>query len=172
MQRRARTSARGGRSLLTVLGLLALALAARWLEHRLSVPIGGDSVRVIDGDSLVVDGTEVRLQGIDAPEGPQTCRREGRDWACGEEARRELKRLIGTSKVECRVSRRDQHGRSLSRCTAGGKDLNRLLVEHGYALAYGDYEGEEQAAKAARRGIWGSEFQSPRDWRRARGIGG
>jgi len=49
--------------------------------------------RLVDGDSFFMGQTEVRMQGIDAPEGRQTCTREGRDWRCGEEAKRTLQRL-------------------------------------------------------------------------------
>ncbi len=51
--------------------------------------------RPIDGDSLWVGGNEVRLKGIDAPEGRQTCRRSGAIWGCGEAARSALVGLIG-----------------------------------------------------------------------------
>ena len=37
--------------------------------------------KAIDGDSLTVDGKEVRLHGIDAPEFNQTCKKGGQDWA-------------------------------------------------------------------------------------------
>lgn len=128
--------------------------------------------RLIDGDSFGLGQGEVRLKGIDAPEGKQTCVKDGRDWACGEAARAELKRLIGAEKIACRVTERDQHGRALSYCTAGGRDLNAGMVSSGLALSYGGYVKEETAARLARRGLWASEFQRPREWRRDHGIGG
>lgn len=154
-----------------LIALLALAaVGARWLEERLTVPLAGGA-RLIDGDSMYLGEWEVRLIGIDAPEGLQRCRRDGRDWACGEEARRELQRLIGGDEVTCRGRESDRFGRWLARCTAGGRDLNALMVERGFAVAYGDYEREERAAKAARRGLWGAEFEQPRAWRDRQGIG-
>ena len=42
--------------------------------------------RVVDGDTLEVRGTRVRLHGIDAPESKQRCRSAGRTWPCGYEA--------------------------------------------------------------------------------------
>ena len=90
--------------------LVLAALGARWLEERLSVPLAG-GVRLIDGDSFHLGEREVRLVGIDAPEGPQRCRRGGRDWDCGEEARRELQRLIGADEVTCRGRETDRFGR-------------------------------------------------------------
>ena len=50
--------------------------------------------RVIDGDTLEVRGTRIRLHGIDAPELQQQCRREGASAAltypCGQEAKAAL----------------------------------------------------------------------------------
>lgn len=129
------------------------------------------AARAIDGDSLFVGRQEVRMQGIDAPEGRQICQRDDRPWDCGNAAREELRRLIGKNLVECRVSDRDKHERFLATCFAGGSNLNAAMVEAGMAVAYGGYRREEAAAKAARRGLWASEFQRPRDWRAERGIG-
>lgn len=128
--------------------------------------------RPVDGDSLFVNSNEVRLKGIDAPEGRQTCTRDGADWACGDAARDELRRLIGKSVVTCQVLERDQHGRMLSICKAGGQDLNGAMVASGLAVSYGGYHAEEAAAKRARRGLWAGEFTMPRDWRREHGVGG
>lgn len=129
-------------------------------------------VKVIDGDSFRMGGDEVRLVGIDAPEGRQTCERAGQSWDCGEEARRQLLRLIGGQKVICRSVERDKHGRYLGTCEAGSKVLNAAMVESGLAVAYGNYRSEERAAKAGRRGLWSGTFQMPREWRADRGIGG
>lgn len=126
----------------------------------------------IDGDSLRVGQDEVRLKGIDAPEGRQTCRRNSSVWACGEDSRRELVRLIGHDVVKCSVLERDRFSRFLSRCTAGGRDLNAGMVAAGLAVAYGGYVREEGEAKVRKRGLWGSEFQRPREWRDAHHAGG
>lgn len=40
-------------------------------------------IRVIDADTVDVDGVRYRLHGIDAPEARQTCRAWGRTWDCG-----------------------------------------------------------------------------------------
>lgn len=135
-----------------------------------AAPVSGRA-EVIDGDSLRIGGEEVRLEGIDAPEGRQTCTRQGGEWDCGEESRRTLQRLVGRSVVSCNSVERDKHGRLLGRCEAEGRDLNGAMVEAGMAVSYGAYRDQERAAKAARRGLWAGDFQMPRDWRHERGIG-
>jgi endonuclease YncB( thermonuclease family) len=127
--------------------------------------------RVLDGDSLEIADVSVRLFGIDAPEGRQTCTRAGEAWRCGDAAANALRRAIGTQPVVCERRDTDAYGRMVARCTAGGTDLAAELTLRGYALAYrqfsNDYVDEEAAAQAAGRGIWASEFVAPWDWRRS-----
>ena len=44
------------------------------------------TTRVIDADTVDIDGIRYRLSGIDAPESHQTCRAWGRTWDCGSAA--------------------------------------------------------------------------------------
>ncbi|MGQ0456722.1 MAG: thermonuclease family protein [Hyphomicrobium sp.] len=129
------------------------------------------AARTIDGDSLFVGLDEVRLKGIDAPEGRQDCQRDGAPWRCGEASREQLRTLIGKDVVACRIADRDRHGRLLAFCTAGGRDLNAGMVSSGMAVAYGGYVREEGEAKARKKGLWNSQFERPRAWRDERRIG-
>ncbi|KUO54178.1 MAG: hypothetical protein APF80_15980 [Alphaproteobacteria bacterium BRH_c36] len=152
-----------------VLVLVGLAFNALWPAGQV-LDVEG-SARVIDGDSLYVAGREVRMEGIDAPEGRQSCRRDGREYACGDEARKLLHRLIGGGQVFCEGHEIDKHGRLLALCSAGNVDLNREMVAQGFAVAYGRFREEEKAAKGGGKGLWAGEFTPPRDWRRERNIG-
>ena len=76
--------------------------------------------RLVDGDSLFVDGLEIRLKNMDAPEGRQTCRRGGKDWRCGQEATRRLRRYINKRAISCKGDEYDRHRRLLAFCTVGG----------------------------------------------------
>ena len=80
-----------------------------------------------------------------------------------------LRRLIGDDGVICRSRSRDRYGRSLSTCTTGGADLNAQMVSDGYAVAFGDYEREQDEARRAGRGIWSGSFDPPKDWRARHG---
>lgn len=156
--------------LILVLGIAA-AIASRWVAPVVKGTIEGRP-RIVDGDSFFIGRTEVRMQGIDAPEGRQTCRRGGRAWPCGEEAKTALQRLTAGRAVRCDIHSTDQHGRKLATCfSATGENLNARMVAEGYAVAFGSYRDEEQAARSARRGLWGSEFERPQDWRRRNNAG-
>ena len=165
-----RTRASTARWIATLALALIAALAARFHAPQGGYWGGGGSLpervsgaaRAIDGDSLFVGRDEVRLQGIDAPEGRQTCRRDNLDWACGDASRDQLRALIGKDVIACRVTKRDQHGRLLAYCSAGGRDINAGMVASGMAVAYGGYLREEGEAKARKKGLWSSEFKRPR----------
>lgn len=120
---------------------------------------------VADGDSLSLDGERIRLKGIDAPELGQICIRDGKAYECGREAKRALVGLIGGRQVICKASERDRYGRLLAVCSAGEIELNKAIVESGWAIAYGDYETVELRARLASRGLWAGSFDRPQAWR-------
>ena len=89
---------------------------------------------MIDGDTIEVAGERIRLHGIDAPEGRQSCERRGVTWLCGAEAGRALRGLVGDGPMRCDERGRDRYGRLISGCWAGGVDLNARMVATGMAL--------------------------------------
>ncbi|PWR03376.1 succinoglycan biosynthesis protein [Meridianimarinicoccus roseus] len=123
---------------------------------------------VIDGDTLKIGVTTVRLSGIDAPEAGQACERAtGRPWRCDEAATGLLEELVTGQVTECEVEDADQYGRMISTCYADGVNLNEALVDAGLAWAFIRYSNtfavSEQAARKAGLGIWreGSEPTAP-----------
>lgn len=153
--------------------VLAILVGAAFLVRQIEQDGVGNvegHATAIDGDSLYVAGREVRLQGIDAPEGQQLCRRGGAKWECGEAATQELSGMIAGQTVRCQSLEKDQHGRLLALCSTDEFDLNREMVQRGLAVAYGRYTAEEREAADSNRGLWGGEFERPRVWRRERGM--
>lgn len=149
---------------------LALLLLSIATTSAAASPLAGTG-RSIDGDSLMVGATEVRLHGIDAPELAQTCQRGGQPWNCGSEAANRLSKLVNGKQLICMVMGTDTHGRTLARCLVGETDVNRTMVATGYALAYRRYStayvSAEESARLARRGIWSGTFEQPSDVRHA-----
>lgn len=125
----------------------------------------GGHVRIIDGDSLMVGGTEVRLYGIDAPELFQRCTRDNREVQCGREAARALIALVAGQAISCERRDIDRYGRTVATCQVEDVDLGRAMVASGHAVSFGAYYQEEAAARADRKGLWAGEFIRPREWR-------
>jgi endonuclease YncB( thermonuclease family) len=127
------------------------------------------SAVVIDGDTVEIRGLRVRLFAIDAPEGNQTCERQGQRWACGQAAAERLQALIGPSEITCAGDERDQYGRLLAVCAVAGVDLNQAMVADGWAIAfrrYSDaYVSDESRARAGKLGLWASSFELPENFR-------
>ena len=112
-----------------------------------------EQVAVVDGETLSLNGVVVRLSGIEAPARGDECR-PGLD--CGGAASSNLAELVRNRKVECDLQTAS-NGRPIGSCSTGAADLSRLVVEHGWARALrADLAGPEQAARAARRGLWAS----------------
>jgi endonuclease YncB( thermonuclease family) len=129
---------------------------------------------VIDGDSLRVAGTEVRLFGVDAPEYAQTCFDNGAAVPCGAMAKDALEGLIGGGVLVCVSYDTDAFGRAVARCRTSGVDVGDALVSSGWATAFRRYSDEyvaaEARARASRTGIWQWDFQSPEDFRASQQI--
>jgi endonuclease YncB( thermonuclease family) len=152
----------------TLVSSLAILAAAGALLYALrGVPqrdITG-AAEAVDGDSVRLNGEDLRLKGIDAPELFQTCRVSGRETPCGREARAALRKLVSSGLVTCIGDERDRYGRLLVVCRVRGIDVNAAMVRDGHAVSFGGYQAEEADAKAAYRGLWAGEFERPRDWR-------
>lgn len=160
-----------GRSLLdTGMFIVAAGLVLITLRVFNQVTLTPGTADIIDGDSFRLGKDEIRLNGIDAPEYRQICRDEkNRDWNCGRDAADALRRLVRGREVECKGLDADRYGRLVSRCSAGGVQLNAEMVRLGWAVAYTRhgtfYVAQENEARRERRGIWRGTFDPPEDWR-------
>jgi endonuclease YncB( thermonuclease family) len=131
-------------------------------------------VSVIDGDSLRMNGVEIRLIGIDAPEYTQNCYdAQNQSYACGQKARAYMLEMIKQAEeqglsVECESQGTDRYHRELSVCKAGTKDLNQAMVRAGWAIAYMHswYEDDQLEAQKEKNGIWQGSFMRPEFYRR------
>ena len=125
---------------------------------------------VVDGDTIEIHGQRIRLEGIDAPESNQVCEAKGkRDVACGQQAALFLADLIGRQTVYCTQTGTDRYKRVLADCEVAGRNIGDAMVRSGHALAYRRYSrrhvAAEDAAKAAKAGMWAYDFLPPWEWR-------
>jgi endonuclease YncB( thermonuclease family) len=133
---------------------------------------------VIDGDTLEIHGTRIRVFGIDAPESDQLCRDEDSElYRCGQKASNALFDYIARRPVECVEVDRDRYKRAVSVCTIGGTDIADWLVRNGLALDWpqyskGGYAAAQAEAKREQRGMWGGSFKEPWTYRACRRLGG
>ena len=129
------------------------------------------SIKIIDGDTIVLNSEKIRFYGIDTPEIKQTCtdNNEQSYW-CGIKATLEVKKISGSRKVSCIKKSKDRYKRSNSICYVDGNDINSLMVKKGWALAYRKYSKkyvkDEFIAKSNKAGMWSGDFIEPWKWRR------
>ena len=60
-----------------------------------------DNLKIIDGDTIILNGEKIRFSGIDTPELKQTCLKDDQEVGCGMTAKRLLAEKIGNAAVEC-----------------------------------------------------------------------
>ena len=130
-----------------------------------------DNLKIIDGDTIILNGEKIRFSGIDTPELKQTCLKDGQEVPCGMTARRLLAEKISNATVECISEGKDTYKRTLAECFVNGESLSKFLVRSGYAFAYRKYSTkfikDEEFAKAKKLGMWAMTFQYPWDFRKA-----
>src|SRR4030081_3502379 len=92
-------------------------------------------VRVIDGDTLDMNGIRIRLWGIDAPEMRQTCQgKDGNTYECGRDSRAVMVELTRDRAVKCRQRDTDRYGRVVAVCRTEAGDVNAMIVRRGWAV--------------------------------------
>lgn len=124
--------------------------------------IAGKVVGVSDGDTITVLAADnktykVRLAGIDAPE-------KGQPY--GQAAKKELSDAIYGKPVTVEGNKLDRYGRLVGTVKYEGWDTNWILIRHGLAWHYKQYERDqspedrmgyakaEQDARAEKLRIW------------------
>lgn len=168
--------AKGGHLAAAIL-IIAFYMVALGVANAGEQIIGRASV--VDGDTIEIHGQRIRINGIDAPESRQLCSDEaGKAYRCGQAAAFALDDFLKAARpTTCHELDRDRYGRMVARCTAGGKDVAEWMVRSGHAVDWpryskGAYGSAEEAARAARAGIWRGKFDRPWEWRKARRLAG
>ena len=138
--------------------------------------------KVVDGDTVHIDNYKFRLEGIDAPEMRQQCKKESfkisffigftfyKDYSCGRVSKEKLITKIDTTEIKCISSSKDRYKRYIATCYKGKTNLNQWMVRNGFAIAYRRYSKkyvpDEVLAKENKLGLWQGKFMEPEKWRK------
>ena len=126
--------------------------------------------KVIDGDTIHIGKNKIRLHGIDAPEKSQKCIFNNKNCECGKNSTLTLREMIENRPVKCQINGVDRYKRFIAVCCSGKKNLNKMMVKNGWAIAYRyyskDYIDEEFIAKRKKLGIWRGTFEEPYIYRK------
>ena len=138
--------------------------------------------KVIDGDTIHIKSFKIRLEGIDAPEMKQKCKKESvkisliiginfeNNYACGVISKKKLISKINNTLIKCISLSKDRYKRYLATCYKNNINLNKWMVNNGYAVAYKRYSKQyikdEDYAKKNKLGIWQGSFIRPEKWRK------
>ena len=171
------------RSAVTRLAIALLLCLLAPLAGAAALRDGGDgrTVRVIDGDTLVLDdGREVRLVGIQAPKLPLG-RPNYPTWPLAEESKQALEQIAAGRRLALRYGGReiDRNGRALAHLYVegqagddGARWVQGEMLRRGLARVYtfadnralaAELLAAERVARDARRGIWALGYYRIRD---------
>ena len=144
--------------------------------------------RVIDGDTIEVNGEKIRLLCIDTPESnyrgkTQYCLDNETD--CGKLAKKALKETINKKEVWCEYEKRDIYGRILGMCQEYSYlstypywgTYNYEMIYNGYAWFYPGgkeckpFKEAFEQAREEERGLFDEDlggFKEPKLWRKTK----
>ena len=132
--------------------------------------IKSQNLKVVDGDTIYLNGKKIRFTGIDTPELNQTCIKEGITNFCGITAKLILINRIDKNTVKCISEGKDQYKRTLAECFINDESLSSYLVRSGYAFAYRKYSKkfieDEDYARVNQIGMWSMQFEYPWNYRK------
>lgn len=95
-----------------------------------SIACAPQNVVVIDGDTIIVQGEHIRIEGINAPELKGKCREES---VRALRARSRLMKLIESAQIDIDRDGFDRYRRTLATVSVAGTDLGHVLMREGLA---------------------------------------
>ena len=132
--------------------------------------VKSSELKIIDGDTIHLNGEKIRFSGIDTPEIKQKCTKNNEVIMCGIQAKELLINKIKNNKINCVREGKDQYKRTLAECFVNDLSLSSYLVKSGYAFAYRKYSNkfikDEDFARSNQLGMWSMNFEYPWDWRK------
>jgi endonuclease YncB( thermonuclease family) len=149
------------RRLSSVMAIFAMTACLTWSARAETI---SGRVRPMDGDTFEIADVVIRLADVDAPEKSQKCEGGPKELRnCGAFVADVLAERTRGQVVECEVHALDDYERRLASCSHAGEDLSTWLVSEGLPLAFRRFSErlvpEENAARAAGRGLWQTTFR-------------
>ena len=113
------------------------------------------SAKVVDGDTIKINGKKIRFGGIDSPERGEIGHQFSKD---------KLIEKVGKKIVICfKEKNNDYWNRIIAECFIENENISSYMVKNGYACDYVKYSNkkyakEEEYAKSNKLGIWKMKF--------------
>lgn len=127
---------------------VTVVLNAQILQGKVIGVMDGDTIKILTSNKKQY---KIRLSNIDAPEKRQ---------AYGNKSKWFLSDLIYRKNVTVQYSKRDRYGRVIGRVYLGNMDINKEMVQNGYAWVYRRYSKDttlirlEDYARSNQVGLW------------------
>ena len=136
-----------------------------------------DKIKIIDGDTIILEKKKIRFAGIDAPETnfkgkSQFCLKNKEKINCGEISKNSLTEKIKDKKLKCIIEdKKDYFGRYLGECFINNDSVSVYMVRNGFAFDYPKYSKNKYSkdqinAKNNKLGLWSMQFEYPWIWRK------
>ena len=139
--------------------LISLILLLNTFSNSSEINSTVGMAKVIDGDTIIINGEKIRFAGIDTPERNKV----GHNFS-----KIKLKKKLGNNIISClREPQLDPWGRTIAECFLDDESISSFMVKNGYACDYKKYSKKKYAkqqeyAKSKKLGIWGLNFE--RSW--------
>lgn len=115
--------------------------------------------RVVDGDTIVINGLSIRLAGIDAPE---------MDHPYGKSAKRCLANLTDGHTIRAQFHGEQSYAREVATCyLPDGRDLSAEMVKAGFAIDWPKFSGGKYShleVPNARKRMWRADARQKGRW--------
>lgn len=98
----------------------------------MATPLFAGSLHIRDADTIVVDGTPVRLNGVDAPELKTRAGKDAKRWMVG---------YLRGKAISCDLNGDRTYDRWVGVCYADGEDIGAAVIAAGHALDCKRYSG-------------------------------
>ena len=160
--------------LATIMTMATAASAHETEDGRIEFQNG--PVEIVDGDTVWIGIHQIRLHGIDTVEPKQQCWNNEENVGCHEHTLDALHDLIDGTDFHCHghIGKDEKpivrYSRYVATCYANGIEVNRAMVESGWALAAHNKDGDgyrdsETKAKEQKLGLHQWTFEIPHDFR-------